>query len=251
MNASDSSSHHHHPDKPGTNNPVQRFIHAEPYQWPYHGNLTKDNTVLLVIDMQIDFCGEGGYVDKMGYDLELMRAPIGNIQKVLQSFRKKVFPVMHTREGYRPDLADCPPARLWRTRQINAEIGSTGPCGRLLIRNEKGWDIIPELAPLSGETVIDKPSRSAFLHTDLHLILQSKGISNIILTGVTTDVCVHSTMRNADDLGYECLLLEDCCAATEPQHHAAAVSTIKTEGGVFGAVSDSCMFLEAFEYCSR
>lgn len=222
-----------------------KTIEASPYPWPYNGNLKPENTALIVIDCQIDFLGKGGYIDSMQYDLELTRAVIPPIQSVLTELRKQGYHILHTREGYRPDLSDCPPSRIWRTKRAGGEIGSMGPCGRLLIRGEPGWDIIPELKPLEGEPIIDKPGRSSFVNTDLQLILQNRGIQNIILVGVTTDVCVHSTMRVADDLGYECLLLEDCCAATEVENHKAAVNMVQTEGGVFGAVSSSTKLLEA------
>jgi biuret amidohydrolase len=218
---------------------------AQPYPWPFDGGFAPASTALILIDWQVDFCGPGGYVDRMGYDLSLTRAGLEPTARVLSAFRDFGGTVIHTREGHRPDLSDCPPNKLWRSQRIGAGIGDSGPAGRILVRGEVGWEIVSEVAPIPGEVIIDKPGKGAFYATDLDLILRIAGITHIVFTGITTDVCVHTTMRDANDRGYECLLLHDCTGATDVGNYEAALKMVTMQGGVFGAVASSEDFIDS------
>ena len=215
-------------------------VQAEPYEFDFDPK----TTALVVIDMQRDFVDPGGFGEALGNDVSLLRAAIPPTERVLETARRLGMFVIHTREGHRPDLSDLPPAKKARGKLANG-IGDPGPMGRILVRGEYGHDIVDSLQPRPGEPVVDKPGKGSFYATDLDLLLRVRGITHLIFTGITTDVCVHTTMRDANDRGYECVLLEDCCAATDAGNHAAAIKMIKMQGGVFGAVSQSTALLDA------
>ena len=206
-----------------------------------------ERTALLVIDMQNDFCSPGGYGALMGYDVAMTRRPIEPIRRTLQAARRAGLTVIHTREGHRPDLSDCPPNKLEHSKKMGAGIGDLGPLGRVLVRGEHGHALINELQPLTNELVVDKPGKGAFYQTDLEVILRNLGITYLIFSGVTTDVCVHTTLRNANDMGFRCLLLEDCCGAFDAANHRAAVNMVKMQGGIFGWVSTSDQAVAALD----
>jgi nicotinamidase-related amidase len=209
------------------------------------------HTALLVIDMQRDFLHPGGYAAHAGLDIGALRRPIPAIQTLLATARRLGMLVVHTREGHRPDLSDCPSAKRERSRAAGAEIGGNGPLGRLLVRGEFGHDFIDELQPLPGEPVIDKPGYGAFYQTDLALILHTRGIRNLILSGVTTEVCVHSTLREAVDRGYRCVLASDACGSAHPHLHEAALQMVAVEGGVFGRVAASTVLTLELEHAQE
>ena len=205
------------------------------------------HTALLIIDMQRDFCAPGGYADQAGLDIERLRAPIEPIHQLLVAARRCGLFIAHTREGHRADLSDLPETKRRRAQASGAPIGTPGPMGRLMVRGEYGNDLIDELQPETGEPVIDKPGYSAFAHTDLELLLRNRGIGQLILTGVTTEVCVSSTLRHAVDLGFSCLTVADACGSAYPALHAAALSMIGVEGGLFGEVITSDALIALLE----
>lgn len=209
---------------------------------PYPLTLDVEYTALLVIDMQNDFCTPGGWADSKGFDVSQTQRPIQPLKILLETLRQTSMTIIHTREGHRPDLSDCPPHKLARSKKQNAEIGSKGSMGRLLTRGSKSHDFVDELQPVSGEIVLDKPGKGAFVATDLDLILRQRGIRQLLLTGVTTECCVHTTLRTANDLGYECILLEDCCASFKPEFHRISVEMTQV---IFGWVTTSKKLLTA------
>jgi len=214
-------------------------IDAEPFSLDFD----PETTALVIIDMQRDFVLPGGFGEKLGNDTSLLLAAVGPTARVLRHARDIGMLVIHTREGHRPDLSDCPPAKL--TRGGKTFIGEDGPMGRILVRGERGHDIIDELYPIDGEPVIDKPGKGSFYATDLEDILQNRGIKTLVVCGVTTEVCVHTTVREANDRGYQCVVLKDCVASYFPEFQRVALEMIKAQGAIFGWVSDSGKFVAA------
>jgi nicotinamidase-related amidase len=209
---------------------------------PYDFELDPDTTALVIIDMQRDFLEPGGFGSLLGNDVSLLQRTIAPLQEVLAAARATGMTVIHTREGHRPDLSDAPPAKLSRGH-LSCGIGDPGPFGRILVRGEHGHDIIDELAPADGEPVLDKPGKGAFYATDLELLLRNRAITRLIVTGVTTEVCVHTTVREANDRGFECLVLSDCVGSYFPAFHEAGLQMIAAQGGIFGWVAASSELL--------
>ncbi|MEN9935546.1 MAG: hypothetical protein RLZZ387_2125 [Chloroflexota bacterium] len=211
---------------------------------PYPFVCDPDTTALLVIDMQRDFVDPGGFGELLGNDVSPLRRVVPPLRRLLDAWRARGLFVVHTREGHRPDLSDCPPAKR-RRGNLAVGIGDEGPMGRVLVRGAYGHDIVDELRPLPGEPVVDKPGKGSFYATDLHSMLGHRGVRSLLVAGVTTEVCVHTTVREANDRGYECLVLSDCTGSYFPEFHAAALKMIAAQGGIFGWVADSPRVLEA------
>jgi nicotinamidase-related amidase len=216
------------------------LVNAEPEPLP----IDPARTAVVMIDMQRDFLEPGGFGESLGNDVSRLAAAVGPCRALLEVARRKEMLIVHTREGHRPDLSDAPRAKVERGLP-SLRIGAPGPMGRILIRGEKGHDIIDALGPRKGEPVVDKPGKGAFYATDLHLILQNRAIETLIVCGVTTEVCVHTTVREANDRGYRCLVPGDCCASYFPEFHEMGLRMIKAQGGIFGWVTDSARLLAA------
>ena len=205
-----------------------------------------DHAALIIIDMQRDFLEPGGFGETLGNDVSLLQAAVEPLRKVLDAARSAKMLVIHTREGHRPDLSDAPRHKVERG-EPSLRIGAPGPMGRILVRGEPGHDIIPELYPAGAEPVIDKPGKGAFYQTDLELMLKNREIDTLFVCGVTTEVCVNTTVREANDRGFRCIVLSDCCASYFPEFHAAGLAMIKAQGGIFGWVAASPQLLAAMD----
>ena len=210
---------------------------------PTPQSIDLDKTALVIIDMQRDFLEPGGFGAALGNNVTRLQAAVEPCRAVLAAARKVGLLVIHTREGHRPDLSDAPPLKVERGDPA-LRIGAQGPMGRILVRGEPGHDIIPELYPVAGEPVIDKPGKGAFCQTDLELMLRNRGIETLLVCGVTTEVCVNTTVREANDRGFRCIVLADCCASYFPEFHQSGLAMIKAQGGIFGWVSESMPLLQ-------
>jgi nicotinamidase-related amidase len=225
---------------------INATIEAEPTPL----SIDLDTTALVIIDMQRDFLEPGGFGAALGNDVSRLRAAVSPCREVLAAARKAGLLVIHTREGHRPDLSDAPPLKVERGDPA-LRIGAPGPMGRILIRGEPGHDIIPELYPIAGEPVIDKPGKGAFCQTDLELMLRNRAIETLLVCGVTTEVCVNTTVREANDRGFRCIVIGDCCASYFPEFHEMGLKMIKAQGGIFGWVSGSKPLLNTLAAAGR
>ena len=215
-------------------------VEAQPYEFEFQAT----SCALMIIDMQRDFVDPGGFGEALGNDVSLLRKAIAPTRKVLAAARGRELLVIHTREGHRPDLTDLPPSKKRRGR-LKTGIGDAGPMGRILVRGEAGHDIIPELYPAPGEPVIDKPGKGSFYATELGDVLAIEEVTSLIVAGVTTEVCVHTTVREANDRGFRCVVLADCCGSYFPEFHRTGLAMIKAQGGIFGWVSTSANVVAA------
>lgn len=236
--------------------PIGKLFKVEVEDCPNFGDtayveMDSARTAFISVDMQIDFCGKNGYVDVMGYDLNNTAAALEPIHNALEAIRGTDIKVIHTREGHEPDLSDAPFNKVLRSKIIGDGVGigdiPKDGLGRLLVRGEPNWDINEYVYPIEGERVIDKAGKGAFGCSTLHMVLKNLGITHIVICGITTDVCVHTIMREANDYGYWCILMKDGTGATDMGNHAAAIKSIKMQGGVFGNVTDSKRFIKAVE----
>jgi len=225
-------------------------LHATIEAEPTPVSIDLDKTAVVIIDMQRDFLEPGGFGAALGNDVSRLRTAVSPCREVLAAARRAGLLVIHTREGHRPDLSDAPPLKVERGDPA-LRIGAPGPMGRILIRGEPGHDIIPELYPIAGEPVIDKPGKGAFCQTDLELMLRNRGIETLLVCGVTTEVCVNTTVREANDRGFRCIVIADCCASYFPEFHDMGLAMIKAQGGIFGWVSASKLLLNTLAVAVR
>ena len=215
------------------------------YPWPFDGRLEQGNTALLIVDMQVDFCAPGGWFDQLGIDLTGLRRPMEPLRRVLNAARASGIRTIYLRESYRPGLSDLNRTKQWRTAHRGLAIGEIGVNGRILVRGQPGSDIVPELAPQPGEPVIDRPGTSGFYASELEQVLRGQGLRNIIVGGVSTEGSVQATLRDANDRGYECLLLDDCCGTAEAEHGKATLDMLGILNGLYGSIAHSAVLLRA------